>query len=154
MAPYGRPVNAEEAVLPMRTVVIIVLGCLGVTGLFWTARGQWDDTQQAIQETHKSIDLLAKEQADFRQYIADLIVKKGAERDAQFAKVNGIISDLSGSVTDLNAKIAQLKSTQDSSHDDTVAAITAIRGQIDNIVKDVAVMKCKLPGNDCGARTP
>lgn len=149
----GRPYNAEEAVLPLRTVVVLIGMCLAATGLFWTARGQWDETQNSIQTTQASLNLLSKEQADFRVYMGDLILKKGAERDAQFSKVNASMADLGNSLTasvaDLNTKITALRANQDGSHDETVAAIGQIRLQIENIMRDMAIMKCKLPGNEC-----
>jgi outer membrane murein-binding lipoprotein Lpp len=156
----GRPFNAEEAVLPVRTVVILIGICLGATGLFWSARGQWDETQSAIQTAQASINLLSKEQVDFRASLADLILKKGAERDAQFGKVNATLTDLGNSlnasvidlntkIAGLNDKIAALRANADGSHDETVSAIGQIKLQIENIMRDMAVMKCRLPGSEC-----
>lgn len=155
--PNGK-VNLEDGVLPVRTVVLIFFGILGMMGLLWSARGQWDDTQSAIKGTQTSIDKLGTEQEKFRSYIANLIVEKGNERDNQFKQVNSSISDLGNnlttSVADLNAKIAQLKAATDGTHGETAAAIMGIQHQIDSILKDIAAMKCKLSGFECTKAKP
>lgn len=145
--------NLEKAFLPVRTVVLLGFGLLGVMGLLWSARGQWDDTQTAIKGTQTTLDKLVTDQTKFQDYMAALIAKKGTERDAQFKQVNASITDLGNnltlSVADLNAKIIQLKVLQEGSNTETASTIASIQRQIDSILRDIAAMKCKLPGFEC-----
>lgn len=171
----SRQINAEESVLPLRSVVILIVGLLSLMGAAITvtsiATGQWDKTQTAIANVQATADKAVKDQTEFRTYIASLILTKGTERDAQLAKINSSIINLSTSldsnvadlnvkVADLTAKFATLRTIQDSTREETAKTIKEIRAQIDDIMKDISVLKCKLPGSDkvpgnsCGKSKP
>lgn len=134
---FRRTINAEEAVLPLRTVVILLGMALGATTLLWSARGQWDDTQQAIHD-------LSKKQTDLQTYIADLIVTKGGARDAQVVQINGRIDDLSKQFT-------ALAQAQSDAHDETMKKIAqasaqaaAAAAQAQSAAEAMAHFKCQL----------
>lgn len=102
---FRRPVNAEEATIPLRTVVVIMVmigsAALAAGGVLWSARGQWDDTQRDIRDLKNAV-------VGFNQTVID----RSKARDKQIA--------------DLGERIDNLATQQNSAHDETMQKIAEV----------------------------
>lgn len=155
-----RQVNAEEAVIPVRTVVILIAVVLSVSagaiGLAWSAKGQWDDTQTAIAKLKEQVEktgaAVAKAVNDFNQTVVD----KGKARDTQFQAIGDQFGEVNGRIDTLQKTVTELADAQDSAHDETMKRIASVESTAANAARQaqaaaesIAHFKCVVRPKDC-----
>lgn len=148
-----RQVNAEEAVIPLRTVVVLIAVVLsvsaGAVGLAWSAKGQWDDTQRDIRDLKNQVIV-------FNQTVID----KGKARDEQLKAIGNQFGDVNGRIDTLRKIVTDLATAQDGAHDETMKKIASVEATAANAAaqaqaaaQQIARFKCIVKPKDC-APTP
>lgn len=159
-----RSVNAEEAVIPLRTFVLIlwvaiiavISGAAVVVGVAWTARGRWDDTQTAISdlklEVEKTGALLTEAVVTFNKTVVD----KGKARDDQLKAIGDQFGEVNGRIDTLQKTVTDLADAQDSAHDETMKRIASVESTAANAgrqaqaaAESIAHFKCVVRPKDC-----